>query len=195
MRTYAYVRVDPNTHIDVNRYINLFNEYGFKVQKNRLVVEEVLVNKSVNYRDRLLNLINYSLEADDILVVKGIDSLGSTFNEIIKIFNKIEENKIRLICLDYSKNEIKDDLKVFFIHFLKICFEFEKLFKAECHKVKESTISRKVGRPEILSNEQKEKVVELYKKGYSVYSLAKEFSVTRTVIRRILDKASKAEIL
>lgn len=195
MRTYAYVRVDPNTQFDINRYINLFNDCGFKVQKNRLVVEEVLVDKLVNYRDKLLNLINYSLEADDILVVKGIDCLGSNFNEILKIFYKIEEKKIRFICLDYSKNEINGDLKVFFIHFLKICLEYENLFKFENNKVKGLNTIRKVGRPEILSNQQKEKVIELYKKGYSVYSLAKEFSVTRTVIRRILDKASKTDLL
>ncbi|MFX7306646.1 helix-turn-helix domain-containing protein, partial [Acinetobacter baumannii] len=47
---------------------------------------------------------------------------------------------------------------------------------------------KRVGRPEKLSEAQKSQVIENYKKGKSIYYLAKEFSVTRTVIRRILDK-------
>lgn len=50
---------------------------------------------------------------------------------------------------------------------------------------------KKVGRPEILSLEQKKEVIAKFKKGYSVYSLAKEYSVTRTVINRLLEKASQ----
>lgn len=38
---------------------------------------------------------------------------------------------------------------------------------------------------------KKKQVLELFKRGESVYSLAKRFSVTRTVIQRILDKAAK----
>lgn len=50
---------------------------------------------------------------------------------------------------------------------------------------------KKVGRPEILNLEQKKEVISKFKQGYSVYSLAKEYSVTRTVINRLLEKASQ----
>ena len=95
----------------------------------------------------------------------------------------------------YSKNEINGDLKIFFLHFLKLSAEFEKLFKSDNKKFKDHKPTRKVGRPEILNNEQKNRVIELFKKGYSVYSLAKEFAVTRTVIQRILNNASKSNAL
>lgn len=195
MRTYAYVRIEPNLQFEFSRYISFFNEYGYNIQKNRLVVEEVSVDKSVIYRDKFLNLISYSLEEGDILVIKSIDCLGNSFEEILSIFDKIEQKKIRLICLDYSKNEINGDLKIFFLHFLKLSAEFEKLFKTDNKKCKDLKPARKVGRPEILNNEQKNRVIELFKKGYSVYSLAKEFSVTRTVIQRVLNNASKNNIL
>ncbi|RZH26512.1 recombinase family protein [Acinetobacter pittii] len=195
MRTYAYVRIDPNLNLEFSRLISFFNENGYKVQKNRLVIEEVSVEKSILYRDKILNLINYSLEEGDVLVVKGIDCLGSNFSEILNTMEKIEKKKIKLVCLDYSKNEIYGDLKTFFIHFIRICVNFEFLFKINKEVSCNNKILRKVGRPEILNNEQKAKVVELFKKGYSVYSLAKEFSVTRTVIQRILNNETKKNIL
>ncbi|MBJ9705284.1 MULTISPECIES: recombinase family protein [Acinetobacter] len=195
MRTYAYVRIEPNLQFEFSRYISFFSEYGYKIQKNRLVVEEVSVDKSIAYRDKFLNLISYSLEEGDILVIKSMDCLGNSFEEILGIVDKIDQKKIRLICLDYSKNEINGDLKIFFLHFLKLSAEFEKLFKADNKKFKDHKPTRKVGRPEILNNEQKNRVIELFKKGYSVYSLAKEFAVTRTVIQRILNNASKSNAL
>ena len=195
MRTYAYVRIEPNLQFEFSRYISFFSEYGYKIQKNRLVVEEVSVDKSIIYRDKFLNLISYSLEEGDILVIKSMDCLGNSFEEILGIVDKIDQKKIRLICLDYSKNEINGDLKIFFLHFLKLSAEFEKLFKSDNKKFKDHKPTRKVGRPEILNNEQKTRVIELFKKGYSVYSLAKEFSVTRTVIQRILNNATKTNIL
>lgn len=189
MRTYAYVRIEPNAEFESGKFLSFFNEYGYKIQKNRLVFEEVSVNKSIIFRDKLLNLIDYSLEDDDLLVIKSIDCLGSSFEEILSITDKIHQKKIRLICLDYSKSEINGDMKIFFLHFLKLCFEFEKLFNFNTEK--QNKIVKKVGRPEILTNDQKKQVLELFKRGESVYSLAKRFTVTRTVIQRILDKAAK----
>ncbi|MCH7315989.1 recombinase family protein [Acinetobacter sp. ANC 3882] len=189
MRTYAYVRIDTCVEIESRKFLSFFNEYGYKIQKNRLVLEEVSVNKSIIFRDKLLNLINYSLEEDDLLVIKSIDCLGCSFEEILSLTDKIYQKKIRLICLDYSKSEISGDLKIFFLHFLKLCFEFEKQFSV--NNEKQNKIVKKVGRPEILTNEQKNQVIEMFKRGESVYSLAKHFSVTRTVIQRILDKAAK----
>lgn len=49
----------------------------------------------------------------------------------------------------------------------------------------------KVGRPEILNKKQKKEVLEKFKNGQSVYSLAKQYSVTRTVIQRLLVKSSE----
>lgn len=149
------------------------------------------VDTSIIYRDKFINLINYGLESGDLLLVKGIDCLGRNFEEIYNIVNKIDQKKIRLVCFDYSKNEISGDLKVFFLHFLKICFEFETKFKKINKNYPTNNFVKKVGRPEILTLEQKKEVIGKFKKGYSVYSLAKEYSVTRTVINRLLEKASQ----
>ncbi|MNU50974.1 recombinase family protein [Acinetobacter calcoaceticus] len=186
MRTYAYIRVDPYDNIDKVNYISIFKDYGYNIQKNRLVVEEVLVSKSICYRNIFMNLINYSLEQEDRLVIKSLDCLGNSFDEIYNTLKELDEKRIKLICLDYSKSEINGELKVFFIHFLSMCKEFEKKFSLSNNIDIKNT--KKVGRPEILNEKQKAKVIEMYKKGHTVYGLAKNFSVTRTVIQRILDK-------
>lgn len=187
MRTYAYIRIDPYDNIDKVKYISIFKDYGYNIQKNRLVLEEVLVSKSICYRNIFMNLINYSLEQEDILVIKSLDCLGNSFDEIYNTLKEIDEKRIKLICLDYSKSEINGELKVFFIHFLSMCKEFEKKFSLSNNIDIKNT--KKVGRPEILNEKQKAKVIEMYKKGHTVYGLAKNFSVTRTVIQRILDKS------
>lgn len=128
MRIYAYVRVDPNTQENFN-YLTFFQKFGYSIPKQRLIVEEVAVDTPIIYRDKLINLINYGLEEGDLLVFKGIDCLGSCFEEIYNIVNTIEERKITLICLDYSKKEISEDLKLIFFHFLKLCFNFEAKLK------------------------------------------------------------------
>ncbi|GAA5010845.1 recombinase family protein [Acinetobacter puyangensis] len=191
MRTYAYVRIDPNTQENIN-YLFFFQNFGYSVPGQRLIVEEVAVDTSIIYRDKLINLINYGLEEGDLLIFKGIDCLGSSFEEIYNIVNTMEDKKIKIICLDFSKKEIIEDLKLIFFHFLKLCSSFEsKLKNRRKGNHLNSNYVKKVGRPEILTVNQKQEVLDKFKKGYSVYALAKEYSVTRTVIQRLLDKSTK----
>ncbi|MFL9507494.1 recombinase family protein [Acinetobacter baumannii] len=188
MRIFAYIRVNPSEKIDIYKYLSIFGGNGYHIQKSRLIVEEVLVDKSISYRDRFLNLFNYALEEGDSLIVKGIDCLGNSFEEILNIINKIEQKNVRLICMDYSKNEINGDLKTVFIHFLKLCVDFEKKLGVHYNFLEMNRSVKRVGRPEKLSEDQKIQVIEKFKRGVSIYYLAKEFSVSRTVIQRILKK-------
>lgn len=188
MRIFAYIRVNPDETIDPHKYISIFGGSGYHIQKSRLIVEEVLVEKSISYRDKFSNLVNYALEEGDSLIVKGIDCLGNSFEEILNIINKIEQKKVRLVCMDYSKNEINGDLKTIFIHFLKLCTDFEKKLDVHHNFCEINRSVKRVGRPEKLTEDQKIQVIENFKKGKSIYCLAKDFSVTRTVIRRVLDK-------
>ncbi|RZH26917.1 resolvase [Acinetobacter pittii] len=188
MRIFAYIRVNPDETIDPHKYISIFGGSGYHIQKSRLIVEEVLVEKSISYRDKFSNLVNYALEEGDSLIVKGIDCLGNSFEEILNIITKIEQKKVRLICMDYSKNEINGDLKTIFIHFLKLCTDFEKKLDVHHNFCEINRSVKRVGRPEKLTEDQKIQVMENFKKGKSIYCLAKDFSVTRTVIRRVLDK-------
>jgi len=191
MRTFAYVRVDPDEQIDIRKCISIFNDSGYNIQKNRLIIEEVSVEKSISYREKFIKLVYYGLEEGDGLIIKSIDCLGSCFEEIFDIVYKIEQKKISLICMDYSKNVIQGDIKIFFLHFLKLCLEFEKLKSNRKLQLKNSKVTKNIGRPEKLNAEEKHMVVAKYKQSSSVYRLAKEFEVSRTVIQRILANETK----
>ena len=81
------------------------------------------------------------------------------------------------------------DLKRLFIHFFKLCSDFEE--KSNFHKksaVKKS--NKPAGRPEILNNKQKKGVLSMFKTGHSVSSIAKYYSVSRTVIQRLILKST-----
>lgn len=191
MRIYGYMRIDPGYKEDLSEYYSFFGKYGYTIQKNRLICEEVAVDTPIFYRDKIINLVNYSLEEDNVLVLRGLDSLGSNFIEILEFFNIIDSKKIVLVCLDYSVNEIRGEIKKIFIHFIKMGSNFEMNFKKNKKNNIKSIAVKKVGRPELLNIDQKKEVVDKFKKGFSVYSLAKEYSVTRTVIQRILNKESQ----
>lgn len=188
MRTYAYIRVEPNAIVDIDEFQYFFKKNGYEIPRNRLVYEEVAINTSIAYRDKIMNLINFRLEEGDTIVLKGIDCLGSNFTEVLQTMNLIDMRKLSLICLDYSSIEIKGDLKKIFIHFLKMVLIFENKIINNGSILNKDKNYKKVGRPEILNEIQKNEVLDKYKKGSTVYSLAKEYSVTRTVIQRILRK-------
>ncbi|MDC5569234.1 recombinase family protein, partial [Acinetobacter baumannii] len=181
MRIYAYFRVGSGSSIEPSDYLDYLSKNGYQIQLNRLIFEEVSVETSIVYREKIINLVNYSLEEDDILIIKGLDSLGANFIEIEKFVNIINDKKIRLICLDFSKDEIKDNLKKIFFHFIKMGADFENKFSK--NSAERNIKTKRVGRPEILNSEQKKEVIKKFKIGHSVYSLAKEYSVTRTVIQ------------
>ncbi|MCU4709899.1 recombinase family protein [Acinetobacter pittii] len=192
MRIYAYIRINSNIddlQKEKESFISLLASFDHKVHPNRVILELVSVDKSITIRNIFYNLINYSLEEGDFLIVKGIDCLGNSFKEILSTIILIEKKKIKLIILDYTNSELKEDIKNNLIHFIEISIGFEELFIFDQAAQKKSSLSRKGGRPEKLSNDQKQDVINKFKKGFSVYSLAKDLAVSRTVIQRIIKKS------
>lgn len=186
MRVYVYLRAEGILSVD-SIFDKVTSLLGFRVPKNRILIEDVKVNIPLKYRQKLLYLINYSLEKDDTLVIIGLDSLGSSFAEIYECVNFIFEKGYRLICLDYSTKEMNKESRDYFIKFLKVSINFEDKKFTNIKNV--NIVSNKVGRPEILNLVQKKEILEKFKKGQSVYSLAKQYSVTRPVIQRVLAKS------
>jgi len=92
-------------------------------------------------------------------------------------------------CLDFSKNEIVGDLKKLFMHFLKLCSDFEEKSSFSKKSIMNKA-KKRVGRPEILTDKQKKEALDKFRKGHTVYSIAKHYSVTRTVIQRLILKSS-----
>ncbi|MFT0696530.1 hypothetical protein ACDX34_20780 [Acinetobacter bereziniae] len=49
----------------------------------------------------------------------------------------------------------------------------------------------KIGRPEILTKKKKKEIIEKFKNGQSVYALARQYAVARSVIQRLLSQATE----
>jgi putative DNA-invertase from lambdoid prophage Rac len=188
VRAYAYFRTEEVSKEDFN-YADYLKKYGYEIPKNRFIFEQVKVGTPLNFRQNLIILINYTLESGDLLIIDGIDSLGSDFKEIYSIVSVIFKKGIRLVCLEFSKKEIKGDIKKIFLHFLKMCSDFDRKVKLE--KMGGRKKINKIGRPEILSKEKKKEIIEKFKNGQSVYALARQYSVARTVIQRLLSQAAE----
>ena len=189
MRIYFYSRKDPNMKDQDFSYVSYLESFGFKVDEARIIIEELSIDIPISFRNKFISLIEYGLEKGDMLIVKSLDDLGSNFHEICKILEKIENKGLEFICLDFSKSIINGELKEIFIDILKMCFDFESKYNNS--KILKKNLSKKSGRPEILNEKQKEEVLCKIKKGRTIYSIAKEYDVTRTVIQRIMNKNYK----
>lgn len=193
MRVYAYYRIDDLKVInDCDVYLS--SNISYEIPKSRVVYEQVKIDIPVKYRDKFINLINHSMESGDMLFINDLDSLGSDFNEIDFSLGLIFKKRIRLICLRFSKNEITGDMKKIFIHFIKMSCEFEENLKKskKSNKNNKSNKEKVIGRPEILDSKQKSEIIRKFKKGQSVYSIAKQYSVSRTVIQRLISQSCNA---
>lgn len=188
MRAYTYFRVNEFSE-EMVQYSNFLSMVGLEIPKSRMIVEEVKNAVSLKYRNKFLYLINHSMRGGDCLFISGIDSLGSNFSEINSSIKLIFNKNIKLVCFDFSTKEINGDVQKIFIHFLELASDFEE---AICHskKIIPNKNVKRAGRPEILNKKQKSEAMALFKKGQSIYSIAKHFSVTRTVILRLISKSS-----
>ncbi|MBJ9947979.1 recombinase family protein [Acinetobacter bereziniae] len=188
MRAYAYFRTDEVSKEDFN-YVDYLKKYGYEIPKNRFIFEQVKIGIPLKFRQKLIILINYTLESGDLLIIDGIDSLGSDFKEIYSNVSTIFKKGIRLVCLEFSKKEIKGDVKKIFFHFLKMCSDFDRKVKLE--KMGGRKKINKIGRPEILTKKKKKEIIEKFKNGQSVYALARQYAVARSVIQRLLSQATE----
>ncbi|NUG70431.1 recombinase family protein [Acinetobacter bereziniae] len=187
MRAYAYFRTDEVSKEDFN-YVDYLKKYGYEIPKNRFIFEQVKIGIPLKFRQKLIILINYTLESGDLLIIDGIDSLGSDFKEIYSNVSTIFKKGIRLVCLEFSKKEIKGDVKKIFFHFLKMCSDFDRKVKLE--KMGGRKKINKIGRPEILTKKKKKEIIEKFKNGQSVCALARQYAVARSVIQRLLSQAT-----
>lgn len=186
MRTYAYLRTDCIMTDRITTYHSYLCSKGYDVQMNRVIVELVNADKSILYRDKFMGLINYALEQGNLLIVKGIDCLGQDYLEILNTIDIIDQKKIRLICLDYSLEELTGGIKITFLHILKLCRDFENMKIKKSENLNKINLHKKAGRPEKLSKKEIIEIIEKLKLGMSIYRLAKDYTVSATVIRRIM---------
>ncbi|WP_434278002.1 helix-turn-helix domain-containing protein [Acinetobacter sp. CE-15] len=185
MYTYAYLKNEESSFLK-NTNFNFIELNGFTILKERIVFEDISVEKRIKFK----KLIKHTLKENDLLVINSLDSMGTNFIEIDSTINYIFKKNIRLICLEFSKKEICSNIKIIFLHFLRIASKFERKKITSKNKI----IKNKLGRPEILNNNQKKEIIQKFKKGQSIYSLAKQFSVSRTVIKRIISNLESTEI-
>lgn len=187
MRVFTYYRVDDFFE-DSNLYKSFLINIGVELPVNRMIVEEVKSDISLRHRSKFIKLINHSMKGGDVLLISGLDSLGCNFIEVYSSVSFIFNKKIRLICLDFSKNEIDGDIKKLFLHFLKLSSNFEEKVSLSRKIIIRKAI-RKVGRPEKLTKKQQSEALLMFKKGHTIYAISKHFSVTRTVINRLIEKS------
>lgn len=188
-RTFAYVRVST-VEQETENQIKEIESAGFAVEPRRIVREIISGSVPTARRKGFCSLLE-KMEPGDILVVTKLDRLGRDASDVSKTIAKLEEMKIKVHCLALGGMDLTSSSGKLTMGVLNTVAQFERDLLIERTQ---SGLSRaksqgvKLGRPSILSNDQKNQVIQRIQSGLSISAVAREFKTSRQTIMRVNNK-------
>lgn len=138
------------------------------------------------------------LDEFDVLAVTKIDRFGRSLQDTLQKLNTLKEHDVEFVTTDQpidTEDEMVGDMMM---KMLAIFAEFErKMIRKRLEEgYREALAQNKVGRPSKLSEEQKDRVAEMYENGssydYIKYTLDREHGVEvsdTTIYRALKDRS------
>lgn len=182
MNRIGYARVSTTTQ-DIDLQIDSLEEFG--VSK---VYSEKLSGTTSN-KPELYKAIE-ELQPGDALVVYRVDRLSRSLRDLLDIVSLLTEKQINLIVTQQLGINITNPEGRMQFYMAAIISEYERDIMSSRTKdaIKAARARGKlVGRPNVLSDYQKREISKMYNNGnWNVSDIAKEFSVSRPTIYRVL---------
>lgn len=172
----------------------------FKVAYQEQPIEELKIKLkkagcSVIYKDIALSskekrpgfdtLIN-SLSAEDIIVVESFDNLACSINQLVDCISNIEEKGAKIQSLEENVNSANEITMSEIFKILKD--SKEKMLKAQTKpgRVGAKARGRMGGRPEKVSEKQKQEIKRLYNEHIPVKSICDRLGISRPTFYKYL---------
>ncbi|EIQ2116718.1 recombinase family protein [Escherichia coli] len=131
------------------------------------------------------------LESGDVLIVTKLDRLGRNAMDIRKTVEQLTESGIRVHCLALGGVDLTSPAGKMTMQVISAVAEFERdllLERTYSEIARARDAGKRFGRPPVLNEEQKQKVLERIKSGASISAIAREFRTTRQTILRVRAK-------
>lgn len=149
---------------------------GFNVYDKRIYFEDKVTLAPFDQRFELLNILINKINKDDVLVITSFDCLGDNFNEFYNKFKFIIKKGIRLICMEYSLEVLKNkDFEFFFIIY-KNFRNFYNQLNRKCYHLL----------PLESHYIKKEDIFIKFQKGSSFVSLSREYFMSEKLIQEVI---------
>lgn len=190
MRTFAYLRVSTNSQDNENQLAEI-ERAGFSVESHRVFRDEV--SGTVYAAKRLgFQQLLAKLEAGDRVVITKVDRLGRSSVDILNTLEQLQEFGVSVICLQLQGTDLTSPAGKLLMTMLSAISQLERDMISDRTK---SALARKkaegvtLGRPEVLTVEQKKHITELsLLNSFSVSATARNYKVSRPTILRAIGR-------
>lgn len=187
-RTFAYVRVSTTGQTTENQ-IQEIEAAGFRVEPQRIITETISGSTAIVQRRGFSRLMD-RLEGGDILIVTKLDRLGRNAIDVSSTVKTLSEMGVRVYCLALGGADLTSSAGMMTMNVLNAVAQFERdlLIERTQSGLKRARSAGKIlGRPPVLSAQQKQAVCDALAAGMSVSAIARRFSTSRQTIMRVRD--------
>lgn len=189
-RTFAYCRVSTSDQTTDNQ-VREIEVAGFTVDTKRVVSETVSGSIAAMERKGFARLVD-RLEDGDVLIVTKLDRLGRNAMDVRATVDRLAEEGIRVHCLALGGVDLTSPAGRMTMGVIAAVAEFERdllIERTQSGLARAKASGKALGRPQALTKDQQQAIIEKRRQGLSLGVLAKEFSVSRAAIQRIEKRA------
>lgn len=184
-RTFAYARVSTTGQTTENQ-IQEIEVAGFHVEPRRIVTETVSGSTAIAKRPGFSKLLD-RLEAGDVLIVTKLDRLGRDAIDVSTTVKKLEEMGVRVHCLALGGVDLTSSAGTMTMNVLNAVAQFERdllIERTQSGLSRAKAEGKTLGRPAMLSEQQKQSVRDGLAAGESVSALARKLGTSRQTVMR-----------
>lgn len=185
-RTFAYVRVSTTEQNSENQ-IKEIEDAGFKVEPHRIISETISGSMPTARRKGFIRLLD-KIESKDILVVTKLDRLGRDAIDVSATVAKLEKSGIKVHCLALGGVDLTSSSGKMTMGVINAVAEFERnllIERTQSGLTRAKSQGKTLGRPKVLSDSQRQEVINQLEEGKTVAAIAKNFNTSRQTIMRI----------
>ena len=185
-RTFAYVRVSTAVQNFENQ-IKEIEAAGFTIEPHRIITDIVSGSMPTVRRKGFTRLLE-KIENKDILVVTKLDRLGRDAIDVNSTVAKLEKIGIKVYCLALGGVDLTSSAGKMTMGVINTMAEFERdllIERTQSGLTRAKSQGKTLGRPQILSVSQKQKVIQQLEEGKTIAAIARNFNTSRQTIMRI----------
>lgn len=194
-RVFAYCRVSTLEQNTENQRREI-EAAGFAIKPQRLIEEHISGSVATSERPGFIRLLD-RMEDGDVLIVTKLDRLGRNAMDIRKTVELLAVSDIRVHCLALGGVDLTSPAGKMTMQVISAVAEFERdllLERTHAGIERAKASGKRLGRPPVLNEEDKLRVIARLDAGASVSAVAREFGTTRQTILRVRASVASKEI-
>jgi putative DNA-invertase from lambdoid prophage Rac len=187
-RIFAYARVSTMKQ-EAENQIQEIKAAGFAVEPHRVITETISGSMPIARRKGFSLLLD-KMEKGDVLVVSKLDRLGRDAIDVSLTVAKLEKIGIRVHCLALGGVDLTSSAGKMTMGVINTVAQFERdllIERTQSGLARAKATGKTLGRPKVLSEQQKAQAIQQLQEGKTVAAIARNFNISRQTIMRIRD--------